>query len=85
MEWMCFVIFIICKENIMFLVCIFVLCGKFCSYCCVIVDNIYEVLCESFNVFEEDCFMVIIEYDLEDLVFSCSYMGMVCMDDFVFI
>lgn len=73
------------KENIMPLVRISVLRGKSRSYRRAIADNIYEALRESFNVPEEDRFMVITEHDPEDLVFSRSYMGMARTDDFVLI
>jgi phenylpyruvate tautomerase PptA (4-oxalocrotonate tautomerase family) len=58
------------------LVRISVLRGKSRSDRRAIADNIYEALRESFNVPEEDRFMVITEHDPEDLVFSRSYMGM---------
>lgn len=67
------------------LVRISVLRGKSRSYRRAIADNIYEALRESFNVPEEDRFMVITEHDPEDLVFSRSYMGMARTDDFVLI
>ena len=54
------------------LVRISVLRGKSRSDRRAIADNIYEALRESFNVPEEDRFMVITEHDPEDLVFSRS-------------
>ncbi|EIJ47011.1 hypothetical protein GWL_12520 [Herbaspirillum sp. GW103] len=59
--------------------------GKSRAYRSAIADNVYEALRESFNVPEDDRFMVITEHDPEELVFSRSYMGMARTDDFVLI
>lgn len=59
--------------------------GKSRAYRSAIADNVYEALRESFNVPEDDRFMVITEHDPQELVFSRSYMGMQRTDDFVLI
>lgn len=59
--------------------------GKTRAYRSAIAENVYEALHESFNVPEDDRFMVITEHDPEELVFSRSYMGMARTDDFVLI
>lgn len=59
--------------------------GKTRAYLSAIAENVYEALHESFNVPEDDRFMVITEHDPEELVFSRSYMGMARTDDFVLI
>ncbi|BEV14890.1 tautomerase family protein [Herbaspirillum sp. DW155] len=59
--------------------------GKSRAYRSAIAENVYEALRESFNVPEDDRFMVISEHDPEELVFSRSYMGMARTDDFVLI
>ena len=48
-----------------------------------ILDNVYEALRETFNVPEEDRFMVIDEYDPDNFSFSKSYMNIERSDKFV--
>lgn len=59
--------------------------GKSRAYRSAIAENVYEALHESFNVPEDDRFMVITEHDPEELVFSRSYMGIARTDEFVLI
>lgn len=48
-----------------------------------IADNVYEALRETFNVPEEDKFIVIDEIDPDNFIFSKSYMDIARSDDFV--
>lgn len=59
--------------------------GKSRAYRSAIAENVYQALRESFNVPEDDRFMVITEHDPDELIFSRSYMGMARTDDFVLI
>lgn len=59
--------------------------GKPRAYRAAILENIYQSLRETFNVPEEDRFMVLTEHDPDELVFSRSYMGIERSDDFVLI
>ncbi|WP_075257816.1 tautomerase family protein [Herbaspirillum camelliae] len=59
--------------------------GKSRAYRSAIAENVYQALRESFNVPEDDRFMVITEHDPEELIFSRSYMGMARTEDFVLI
>jgi phenylpyruvate tautomerase PptA (4-oxalocrotonate tautomerase family) len=59
--------------------------GKPPAYRAAILDNIYEALRDSFNVPEDDRFMVLSQHDPEELVFSRSYMNIQRSDDFVLI
>lgn len=42
-------------------------------------------MCEMFNVLEDDCFMMLIEYDVSIFSVSLNYFGIVCSDDVVII
>ncbi|MET3430618.1 phenylpyruvate tautomerase PptA (4-oxalocrotonate tautomerase family) [Herbaspirillum seropedicae] len=59
--------------------------GKSRAYRSAIAENVYQALRESFNVPEDDRFMVITEHDPDELIFNRSYMGMARTDDFVLI
>ncbi|MDI3471556.1 MAG: YusQ-like protein [Pseudolabrys sp.] len=59
--------------------------GKPASYKKAICDGVYRALRETFNVPEEDRFIVVSEHEAENLVFSRSYMGIARDDDFVVI
>jgi 4-oxalocrotonate tautomerase len=48
-----------------------------------ILDNVYLALHETFNVPEEDRFMVVDEYDPDNFIFSKSYMNIERSDQFV--
>lgn len=59
--------------------------GKPRAYRAAIAENIYQAMRETFNVPEDDQFMVITEHDPEEFVFNRSYMGMDRSDGFVLI
>lgn len=59
--------------------------GKPRPYRAAILENIYQAMRETFNVPENDRFMVLTEHDPEELVFSRNYMGIDRSDDFVLI
>lgn len=69
----------------MLFICIVVCEGKLVVYCRVFVDGVYCVLMYMFNVLEDDIFMVVIEYVVENFVFGCYYYDIECSDDFVMI
>lgn len=57
--------------------------GQSQAYHQAIVDNVYEALRETYNVPEEDRFMVIDEFDPEHFHYSRSYMNVARSDHFV--
>ena len=59
--------------------------GQSRPYRAAIVDGIYQALRETFNVPDEDRFMVLTEHDPDELVFSRSYMDIARSDGFVLI
>lgn len=59
--------------------------GKPAAYRHAIADGVYEALRETFDVPEEDRFVVIDQYDPDDLVYSRSYFDIARGDDFVII
>ena len=59
--------------------------GKPAPYKKAICDGVYRALRETFNVPEEDRFIVVNEHEAENLVFSRSYMDIARDDDFVVI
>lgn len=59
--------------------------GKSADHRRTIVDNVYGALRETFNVPEEDLFMVVDEYDEANFHFSRSFMGFARSDDLVII
>jgi 4-oxalocrotonate tautomerase len=50
-----------------------------------ILDGIYLAMRETFNVPEDDRFMVISEHDADDLSYGASYLGIARSDDLVII
>lgn len=59
--------------------------GQGRAYRAAIVDGVYQALRATFNVPDEDRFMVLTEHDPEELVFSRSYMNIARSDGFVLI
>jgi 4-oxalocrotonate tautomerase len=57
--------------------------GKSPEYRKAICDGVYRALRETFNVPEEDRFMVVTEHDGDDLSFSRTYMNIARGDGFV--
>jgi 4-oxalocrotonate tautomerase len=57
--------------------------GKPAAYRRMIADNVYCALRDTFNVPEEDRFIVIAEYDADNFVFSKTYMDISRSDDLV--
>jgi 4-oxalocrotonate tautomerase len=59
--------------------------GKPATYRKAIFDGIYDAMRATFDVPEEDRFMVVSEHDGTDLTYSASYLGIARTDDFVLI
>jgi phenylpyruvate tautomerase PptA (4-oxalocrotonate tautomerase family) len=59
--------------------------GKPAAHRKAILDGIYEAMRATFNVPEEDRFMVISEHDETNFSYSKSYLGIARSDDFVLI
>jgi len=59
--------------------------GKSPEYRHAICDGVYRALRETFNVPDEDRFMVVNEHDRDGLIFSRTYMDIDRSDDFVMI
>jgi phenylpyruvate tautomerase PptA (4-oxalocrotonate tautomerase family) len=59
--------------------------GKSPEYRKAICDGVYRALRETFNVPDEDRFMVVTEHDGDDLSFSRTYMNIARGDGFVMI
>lgn len=59
--------------------------GKSTEYRTAICDGIYEALRATFNVPEEDRFMIVNEHDESNLQFSRSYLGIARSDDLIFV
>lgn len=59
--------------------------GKSTEYRAAIYDGIYEALRATFNVPEEDRFMIVNEHDESNLQFSRSYLGIARSDDLIFV
>jgi len=64
---------------------VFIRRGETREYRQAILDNLYEAMRETFDVPDEDKFMVIDEYDPDNFVFSKSYMNIARSDKFVLI
>jgi len=64
---------------------VFIRRGETRDYRQAILDNVYEAMRETFDVPDEDKFMVIDEYDPDNFVFSKSYMNIARSDKFVLI
>ena len=59
--------------------------GKPAAYRKAILDGIYDAMRSTFDVPEDDRFMVISEHDETDLTYSASYLGIARTDNFVLI
>ena len=59
--------------------------GKPAEYKRAILDGIYLSLRETFNVPDEDKFMLLDEYDAENTAYSRTYLGIARSDDLVII
>lgn len=59
--------------------------GKPAAYRKAILDGLYQAMRETFDVPEDDRFMVISEHDAEDFDYGASYMGVARSDDLVII
>ena len=59
--------------------------GKPPQYRKAICDGVYQAMRETFNVPDEDRFMVVTEHGSDDLTFSASYMNIPRSDGFVMI
>jgi len=59
--------------------------GKPAEYKRVLLDNIYEAMCETFNCPEDDKFMLLTEHEGGDFVYSQNYLDIARTDDLVFI
>jgi 4-oxalocrotonate tautomerase len=57
--------------------------GKSAAYKKAICDGVYRALRETFNVPEEDRFMVVTEHADDDLIYSRNYLGIARDDDLV--
>ena len=57
--------------------------GKPAAYRKAICDGVYRALRETFDVPEEDRFMVVTEHEAEDLDYSRNYLGIERSDDLV--
>jgi 4-oxalocrotonate tautomerase len=73
------------KENTMPFARVVIRRGETREYRQAILDNLYEAMVETFNVPEDDKFMVIDEYDPENFVFSKTYMNIARSDKLVII
>lgn len=59
--------------------------GKSAEYRKVIVDGVYLAMRETFDVPDDDHFMLISEHDPEDFVYGATYLGIARSDDLVII
>jgi len=59
--------------------------GKPAAYKKAIVDGVYRAMRETFNVPEEDRFMIVTEHDDDSFFFSTSYLGIERTNDMVLI
>ena len=59
--------------------------GKSAEYKRAVLDGIYAAMRETFRVPEDDRFMLIDEYDPENIVYSYNYPGMPHSDDLLII
>lgn len=59
--------------------------GKSPQYRKAILDSVYEAMRETFDVPEDDRFMMVTEHDDDGLVFSAHYLGIDRSDDLVII
>jgi phenylpyruvate tautomerase PptA (4-oxalocrotonate tautomerase family) len=59
--------------------------GKPAAYRRAILDGLYQAMRETFDVPEDDRFMVISEHDAEDFNYDAKYLGIARSDDLVII
>ena len=59
--------------------------GKSPQYRQAILDNVYEAMRETFNVPEDDRFMVITQHDADEFLYGAHYLGIDRSDDLVII
>jgi phenylpyruvate tautomerase PptA (4-oxalocrotonate tautomerase family) len=59
--------------------------GKSAEYKRAILDSIYAAMRETFSVPEDDRFMLIDEYDAENILYSYNYPGIAHSDDLLII
>jgi 4-oxalocrotonate tautomerase len=59
--------------------------GKPTAYRKAILDGLYEAMRETFNVPEDDYFMVVTEHDVADFKCSATYLGVARSDDLVIV
>jgi 4-oxalocrotonate tautomerase len=59
--------------------------GKSPAYKRAILDHVYEAMRDLFNVPEEDRFMLVDEYEVENFLYSPNYLGIARDDDLVII
>ena len=64
---------------------VFLCCGKPAAYRKAILDGIYLAMRETFNVPEDDRFMLISEHDADDFSYGAGYLGIRRSDDLVII
>jgi len=64
---------------------IYLRAGKADAYRQAIFDNVYRAMRETFNVPEDDQFMIITEHDAANFRYSASYLGVARGDDLVLI
>jgi phenylpyruvate tautomerase PptA (4-oxalocrotonate tautomerase family) len=59
--------------------------GKPAAYRKAIMDSLYLAMRESFDVPDDDRFMVLTEHDAEDFIYGAGYLGIQRSDDLVII
>lgn len=59
--------------------------GKPVAYRRAVLEGLYEAMRESFNVPEDDRFMVVVEVDPENLLFGRTYLGIERSEDILII
>ena len=59
--------------------------GKPAAYRKAILDGLYQAMRETFDVPQDDRFMVICEHDAEDFSYGASYFGIARSDDLVIV
>ena len=59
--------------------------GKSPQYRKAILDNVYEAMRETFNVPEDDRFMVVTQHDADEFLYGAHYLGIDRSDDLVII
>ncbi|MGE4371419.1 MAG: tautomerase family protein [Xanthobacter sp.] len=59
--------------------------GKSEAYRQAIFDSLYHAMRETFNVPEDDQFMIVTEHDAANFRYSASYLGIARSDDLVYI